>query len=444
MPPAAARVETPVPAAGPVLAGERVVWATARADGGVDVRSATGSADARVVQEVRPADAGEPPASRLRPQLAASPARIALVANPATDSRSWDARVIFTGPPVGPFGRVGGRCGLPGNYPDYPRPVDVDGDAIVYPACDEAGGLEVREFSPAPMTQRILAKGATGARLAGRWVAWLEGGTVWDLDVFAGDLVVYDRLTMREAYRIPRAELGRGVHSLDLQDDGKVAFSFGVGRGHAVGWASPEAPSVHRIPLSERNVYEVRIGAGRIAFLGGRGVNLDVPLAEVGVSDLGGSVRVLASGAQDLIGPESFDFDGTRVAWYTLGCTDATIETRGVDDAQLPYRARSGCALRLNPKPSRRPVLLSGRYVRLYVDCAGFADRTCRARDLILTSGGRVLARSDRAERIDLTAAGRRAFRGRSKLHVRGTALLTDAAGRRERRTATFTVRRAS
>ena len=440
--PAGAAIETAVPAAGPVLAGEHVLWATTRDDGGFDVRSATGPSDARVVQSLRRADVADPH-HFLRPQLAASAERVALTVNPGEATRRWSARLTFSGPPEGPFTRVPGGCRLPGSYPDLPRPSDAAGDSIAHVPCDD-GGLEVRDFSPAPVAQRIpTGPYATAARIAGRFVAWIEGGDgVWDLDVRDGDVVVYDRVALREAYRLPKAALGRGIQTLDLQDDGKVAFAYGAADGNAVGWASPEEPSVHRLPLPRGDVYEVRIAGGRIGLLRGEGVNFDVPLASVEVADLAGSVRTVARGAQDYVGLESFDFDGRRAAWYSRGCTGARIETRAVDDPPLTFRPRSGCPLRLDPKPTRRPRLVKFRYVRLFADCTGFVEDRCEVRDVVLSRGGVVLARGATSERVYLTTAGRRAFRGRSKLRVRGSALLTDDAGRRERRSSTFTVAR--
>src|SRR3712207_1864973 len=106
--------------------------------------------------------------------------------------------------------------------------------------------------------------------------------------------------------------------------------------------------------------------------------------------DLAGNVRIVARGAQDYVGRESFDFDGERVAWYSLGCTQALIQSRRVSDSALPFRPRSGCRLRFRRKPV---VDRSGRF-RLRPDCFGFLEDYCQPRavrvprrDVLLATG---------------------------------------------------------
>lgn len=171
-PAGAAEIRAAAPVAGPALAGERAVWADQRRDGGFDVRSA-------------PIAGG--PAQRLlsvkggstkyyEPRLAASPEVVVVEAiEHERDTRfgtTFAARFTFAGPPSGSLEQLGGRCGLNGQSVRW-RSVDAFGNSFAYPSC-ESSMIEVRQLgSPLPAEQ--IPGSGRGLRLAGRYVAWIDG-----------------------------------------------------------------------------------------------------------------------------------------------------------------------------------------------------------------------------------------------------------------------------
>jgi hypothetical protein len=196
---------------------------------------------------------------------------------------------------------------------------DVSGSVIAFGRCDTA--LEVRDSSDPEATQ-VVGRDVHDAAIAGRYVAWLEGHS--SSTESAGDFVVYDRETRSEAYRLPAAAFPAQVFSLDVQDDGTVAFSFyakpdNYPDGMRVGWASRAEPTVHVLPLPRRLTYGVRIAASRIVFVRyaqsarSRG-------HEIGVTDLQGHARLYSREAGF-----AFDYDGARIAFVRRLCHHHTV-----------------------------------------------------------------------------------------------------------------------
>jgi hypothetical protein len=434
-----AGIPTPEPRAGPVLAGGAAVWAAELDRHGF--RLLTGRAGGSAT-ELLAVPAG--PGRIVIPSLAASPQRT--VMSYATGSRatrggtSFERRTVLT---LGADGRretLDEDCRI-GGIPDIPRLVDASADAVVFPRCEPSGHRAVvRDYAgPAPVDQHVPAAKLAGLRLAGRYMAWLDGPP-GDVNNRA-DVVVHDRLSGTEAYRIPQAAIGE-LHSLDLQADGKVAYSYAAPGGRRVAWASPSEPRPHVLPLPARESYEVRIAGDRIAFVTGVQPGAgSLTLGEVGVADLAGRARAVGNLAEGSLFTDDFDFDGERVAWWSFRCTDAVIRIASADGPDTSTGPRSGCALRFE-----RPPRLKSAWLRIYPDCFGFGLEACEARDVRLTAragGGRlVVARGRTGDRVDLTRAGRALLRGRPRVVVRVSAVLVDDAGRRERRAGRLVLRR--
>jgi hypothetical protein len=435
-------IPTEEPVAGPVLSGSRALWVVPTRNYGFELRAArTGERPATLFA------AAPRPDGILTPAIAASPERWILThASGSRGSRfgtRFEARTVLTALDGAPAETLDEGCGLSG-VPDTPREAaDVDGNTVVFPRCDESGrhAAVVRDYSgPSVVEQAIPGARTAGLRIAGRYVAWLDG--LHSGAERAADVVVYDRLAGLEAYRLTRAAIGGDVHSLDLQSDGKVAFSHSAPGGWKVAWASPAEPRVHALPLAPRERYDVRIANDRIAYMTGDQPGAGVlSLGEVGVSGLDGPARRIGNLAEGSVFTDDVDFDGERIAWWSYRCTDAVIRIAAVDGPAASMAPRSGCALRFE-----RPPRLKSAWVRLSPDCFGFALEACEARDVVLkaTRGGRAVTvgRGASAARVDLTPAGRALLRRGGRVGVRVSAVLTDDAGRRERRAGRATLQR--
>jgi hypothetical protein len=157
-------------------------------------------------------------------------------------------------------------------------------------------------------------------RLAGRYVAWLEGTYRLGSANSDADLVVYDLEGAVEAYRIPDALLPSQVSGFALQDDGKVAFTFDPNADDTnprdlVAWASPAEPHVHKLPLPRRYVYTLKFARDRIVFARDTKA-AKRPLEETGVTDLKGHIRLIQRHA---VGT-GIDYDGKHIAYAIRAC----------------------------------------------------------------------------------------------------------------------------
>jgi hypothetical protein len=81
--------------------------------------------------------------------------------------------------------------------------------------------------------------------VAGRYAAWQIGQSI----------VVWDWQLNREAYRVqdPSSDTDPFRRlSLDVQADGKVAFTYLTRAGTRIAWASPQEPFPHTLPAAGR------------------------------------------------------------------------------------------------------------------------------------------------------------------------------------------------
>jgi hypothetical protein len=201
-----------------------------------------------------------------------------------------------------------------------------------------------------------------------------------------------------------------------------------------IAWASPAHTSPRTLPLPARESYEVRIAGGRVGFEAGRSAGAgEITLANVGVTDLTGRARRLGNLGEGSLFSDDFDFDGSRLTWWTYGCTRAFVHVVPAAGPAAISPARTGCPLRFSG-----PATVSRGMVRVQVDCFGFAGGVCTAQDvtLVVRRAHRrvVVGRGHSAGRVKLTPAGRALLRRRRLLRVSASATLSDDAGRRERR----------
>lgn len=93
----------------------------------------------------------------------------------------------------------------------------------------------MRDTAAEPLSPaRSVGLGGVGVRIAGRYVAWLDG-PYRDVPGSVYDIVVYDRMTDGELYRVSRNELDGSPISLDVQEDGKVALRLAGRQGTPAG-----------------------------------------------------------------------------------------------------------------------------------------------------------------------------------------------------------------
>jgi hypothetical protein len=198
----------------------------------------------------------------------------------------------------------------------------VSGATVAFVRCNNT--IEVRDLSGS-VAPKVVGYQARAVRLAGHYVAWLEGEYDGGRGQSEADIVVYDLQAGVEAYRIPAGAIATGIVSLSLQDDGKVAFVFDpsaddTSASTVVAWASPSQPSVHRVPLPRRLGYSVLLARNRIVFAAYRDAG-DGVSEQIGVTDLKGHSRLILRKGSGL----GIDYDGKNIAYTFRACKRYTV-----------------------------------------------------------------------------------------------------------------------
>jgi hypothetical protein len=305
---------------GPVLAGAAVAWAE-EAGGTGSLHLWAPRRGERVVYRSDSLALARPLAAsrsllafeRSYPSCAPQPGRVCPQAEDA-----------LAGPPEGPFGTLvrPRTCSLAtaGNE------LALDGGRAAYLELDCARGrvrVVVRDLArrrrPIVLRDGAVSGGCCrDVSIAGQYVAWD--------DARRGEVVVFDRVARRVAYR---ARIGRGAGidlGFDLQRDGKLAVAYrrnAAARASptTVAWFSPRAPRAHVLPLAGRAA-RVRIADDRIAFER----FLTPTRSALVVTDLDGHARTLARFAPPLRLQSRFDFDGRRIAWASDRLTGTHVD----------------------------------------------------------------------------------------------------------------------
>jgi hypothetical protein len=355
--------------AGPLLAGDEIVWVQPDATG-VGLYRASATAPARrathlysdpTEDELFEEEQGGVASSHFLGGLAAAQGTVAVW---LTESfNSLFSHALHAGP-LGPLGpSVTSDSGDSSNGPQCDSfstgDVAVAPDAVVFvhnSRCQApARGQILLQALPktgAPIQLDPDARAVSGVRIADRWVAWrrtLDAGT---------EIAVYDRTAGTISYKVADAAAG-----YDVDEDGRLAI---VREDGTVAWYSPSEPAAHDVALD--GVTRVAAGGGRIAY--------EEPSA--GGSRIG--TIEMAPGAtkvDEVLIPStraaSWDFDGQRLAWAQRGCvypllrveTDLTTPGAPAPDVECRVHVRSTVL-----RPTRSGAL------RVSVDCpAGCSGR---------------------------------------------------------------------
>jgi hypothetical protein len=417
--PAGARsfeVETTAKPYAPKLAGERVLWTQYPGRGRVELWSATAGGGAQLARRFTPAAGG------FRGELATS-SRRTLFSTYHYQGEGSPVRAEWL------LGVPGGKLTAFDTCPDQRatmRSTDVWEDAYVYRRCDAGRGhVEVRDLS-GESPPRSVGLDGYAARIAGRFVAWLEPGGYYNYFCCSPqpDVVVYDRVADAEVYRLPGSGLPGLVRGLDVQEDGKAAISYVVRRrndiaGEALAWASPEEPHLHPVPVPNHHLNDPRIGNDLIAFQRGGNTFFDwVEHADVGIVDLNGDIRRVARRTDGWMLTESFDFDGERVAWRERGCERYRVVVRETSVEGVAPGTPAECPLRL-----LRPPKVGDGIVMLHLGC-GPLDASCHWRVSLRTAGprrmriGRGRSEGRQPVLVLLSRAGERLLERKGSLRV--------------------------
>lgn len=433
------------PLAGPALSGDRVVWAEP-AGRGFRVVISTADGGRRPLATLKPSVSAEE--FRGFPALSGAPGSVGVESDEGSVCAKCDgsisARIFLLS------GEGTSTRSLSEVVADVPfRAVDVSGDATVFrgPSCRE---LSVVELSPDGPVARFATPSLRSPRLAGSFLAGQAVPACESALPLRRDLVVVDWPTGKEVYRVPAAVLPGAVTSLDVQSDGKIVFSHYTGADigdQRVSWASPAEPVPHDLGAPSRRAYEVKLANDTAVFAGGRVTVTDtavrslIPNGEIGTATLGGATGADRVPADLVLGSDSFDFDGTRLAWREMRCDGPVIRTATISDIPRSSR-RKDCALTF-----RRPPTVGSRGIRIALSCLGLLA-PCGAREFVIRTAsrpgrvvGKVHLRGNVGKTIftiPIAAAGRELIKRKGALSVRGEAVMTDSAGRRERRRQTF------
>src|SRR4051794_12876919 len=219
-----------LPLGPPALAGDDLLWAQRRGSGfDLMQRSRSGAVRSILFRQGLPNRTATA-------RLEASATNFVL-----ETSQSYPVTCAKCDPPLPLLtveaGTLGGRLAQVGGTCEYDptlftRSIDVDGATFVShgPDCRHWTAGVIRGDGSTELAS--LPDGIAFPRIAGRYVAWLEL-TPNSASGNVGDVVVRDRDSDTETYRLPRASLGF-VSSLALRDDGTVALSSlsTPGQGH--------------------------------------------------------------------------------------------------------------------------------------------------------------------------------------------------------------------
>jgi hypothetical protein len=236
-------------------------------------------------------------------------------------------------------------------------PVDADGGLIA--ACSaQRDAVVVLDGSTGAEVDRIPARSPAGPRIAGDLVAYVDRDGLSDAD---GDVVVFDRGTRRERYRLPADRMAH-VRDLDLTADGRLVLILGgaLPGGPAEVWtATPADPVPRQLPVAPSPQLRVVAGADRLAFSRWDDATHREQIGTLGYQDA--APWSLASGIGLSL---TIAFDGERVLYSRRTCDGADLVTT---TARAPYAGQPlpRCFVRL-AGPAR--VSPTGRVV-LRLDC---------------------------------------------------------------------------
>jgi hypothetical protein len=292
-----------------------------------------------------------------------------------------------------------------------PEALDLDGDTVV--DCDQDGRhVDLFDARTGVRTDQIAtAAQPVSARIAGRYVAWLEPSAAFD----AFTLVVFDRVARAERLRVATTTLGDGSFTAwDLGTDGTIVYVLSTGRrggatapGH-MSWTSVVDPRPHAVPVGVVRWPMLRLEGRTITYTSVAGAAYELRTARLD----GTASRTIAHGVT-----RDFDVRGGRVAFGVAGCEEDRLRVQALN-APTYTPPRRACAL-----VAPRRLTAQHDRVRVKIGCRGLPF-TCDG-ELILRSPDRTGALLGHADldagtaTIHLKAAARRALRHSPTLRAR-------------------------
>jgi hypothetical protein len=316
------------PAVGPVLAGDEVAWGEETGGGARVVRRTPGS-QPQVVYELPAPTADKtrrgfmhiPAAFGASADAFAALVHTSTVVSEGSDYVSEVSELAAVGGPLpGPGTVLSGTVpertgdGCVGTHRNASG-VDVDGPRIAVAEQSWLCG------SDEPPRRWIAVYGPTGrvdvpvdtstdvshVRLAGRYLAWIQGSGYRD-----DELVVHDLEGGAEVARIRARDIGGlGIEDAALQPDGTVAFTLGGRRGSRLGVRSLASP---RVRVLDRRAASrgIAVAAGRVLYeRSSRRGGSAVVLRKLG----GGRPRTLARIPARRLRVGGLDLDASRATW---------------------------------------------------------------------------------------------------------------------------------
>lgn len=428
-----------VPVAGPVLAGPRVLWGE-QVGARVALKTADTPADVQTVRVFAPAPHPNVPAqTALTLSLAASTSYALVgVENDFLPDRPEYAQEQhvpqpFGGAPSGPLSAVGPQC----QAARFLSPVSVSGTVVAYFAgCQQ---IVVRDLADASVSSPTLPPDSYAPRVAGRYLAYLQGPPGGNSPGRYSAITVFDRVAGRQVYRFAAGTIRHEINDISVGKDGSIAVAYRVTLAPkpekmGVSVASVQRPVLRQLlPVSGH--YGIRVAAGRVVLVGQQGPSTGVVShGQLLVSDLEGHVQRLAAPVDDqtLFG-RRFDWDGQNVTWVTRTCDQALINVAPLSGVRSERHDLRHCPLRLSSPPRVRH-----RQVQLHIACLGLTPVCIADHTRVLAIGpiaakrGVLIAKSDpggsegRYTTARLTTAGKRLLAHHHRVRVRISTRLGD------------------
>jgi hypothetical protein len=374
--------------AGPVLSGDRIVWA-AQAPGTSDTyptflySAPLAGGDAVQIRQIAEwTDDQEYSEGVDVGSLAAANGRIAWL----TYGWSVQGGKFGSGSFNWAISTLDGLVCGPGEH----GTMALSGDVLAVSGC---GGVTVRDLGRPEIAPETLAPAGGPVHAAGPYVAW------WTADGFE----VLNRVTGARTTLDARLLSGPRRVS-DLSPEGVLAVTVGDVHNRQLVWASPADPSWHTVSLPNLQLSaQIRVRGGRVASLSEND--------ELWLADLAGGTRTLLADRDHSAAPEvvPFDFDGTYVTWGEDTCDSLTVTARPVSAGKFTLPRRTHCAV----------VVAStarGGRIRLRCPAPSDPDQTDRCRGTMTVRGLR---------RVKFNLAPRAWGTARVKTKRRGTVQVT-------------------
>lgn len=298
-------------------------------------------------------------------QLAASAARVALIAEIEDAQDQTVEWRIYSGPPRGPIGiaRV-----LPVREAWVPEQVDVDGDRVLI--------VEARPESDGPIRAFVLDSAGlvpiAWARASARPIE-ISGTYVAASMAGPNRAAVLDLATGAELVTIPLSDRERGA-DLSLAPDGRLAVRTTEG----IMVAGPGTAA--RLVPNTKGITRVHLAGGTLSGIDGKGRAVAVPVGGGPITALGPPTGVFIDAAGDASG----------FAWVANGC--ARVATIPVSTA--PTRSSDPCPTTEISFAYIAGTTLRGRTITVPVGCVTAPRGVCRGTAIarIFEGDGKVAA----------------------------------------------------